>query len=112
MKTIVIPVVLIAAAAASGCTYKHTTVEPASPVVYSPPPVVYTQPAPTAVYQAPTTTVAYDGRQTVTVKYAGASGFDLAVRKANDWCDEHYGADARLIRDEPAAGRAIFDCAG
>jgi hypothetical protein len=105
MKTIVI----IAATAASGCTFKSTTVQP---LEASPPPVVYTEPAPTVVYQAPTTTMAYDGRRTVTVKYTGPHGFDLAVQKADDWCDEYYGIDARLIRDEPAAGRAIFDGAG
>jgi len=49
--------------------------------------------------------------QRVAVNYKGPDGFTLAVRKANDWCDERVGkSDVRLLKDDRATGRAIFAC--
>jgi len=45
------------------------------------------------------------------VNYRGPNGFELAVQKADAYCDEHYGnSDVRLIKDDPRAGRATFAC--
>jgi hypothetical protein len=50
-------------------------------------------------------------QQRVTVTYKGPDGFKLAVGKANDWCDAHVGqSDARLLKDDRSAGRAVFAC--
>lgn len=50
-------------------------------------------------------------QQRVTVNYKGPDGFKLAVRKADDWCDERVGkSDVRLLKDDRAAGRAVFVC--
>ena len=49
--------------------------------------------------------------QRVTVNYKGPDGFYLAVGKANEWCDKRFGhSDVHLVKDDRAAGRAIFAC--
>ena len=46
----------------------------------------------------------------VTMKYKGPSGYDIAARKANDYCRKHYsGTSARLLADD-LKGRARFEC--
>jgi hypothetical protein len=97
----------IAAAVLTGCTFKSTTVRraeappPATVVYEAPPTVAYQQPA--VVYAEPTRSVA--------VNYTGVNGFELAARKADAYCDEHYGySDARLLSDDRIAGRATFAC--
>ena len=50
-------------------------------------------------------------KQNVVVNYTGPDGFKLAVGKADDWCDRHFGASGvRLLKDDRAAGRATFVC--
>jgi hypothetical protein len=47
---------------------------------------------------------------TVAVKYKGPTGFDIAARKANDYCRQHYGGtNARLLADD-MKGHARFEC--
>jgi len=47
---------------------------------------------------------------TVTMKYKGPTGYDVAARKANDYCRKHYGGtSARLLADN-LKGRARFEC--
>ena len=47
---------------------------------------------------------------TVTMKYKGPGGYDIAVRKANDYCQKHYsGTSARLLADD-MKGNARFEC--
>jgi|SRR5215470_5998142 len=97
-------VAVAASAAVAGCTFKSTTVRraetPPTVVYQAPPIVVYQQPP---VYNAP--------NQTVAVNYRGPNGFELAVQKADAYCDEHYGnSDVRLISDDPRARRATFAC--
>lgn len=108
MKTIVVPILVAATAAAiSGCTFKSTTVKQAEA---PPPKVVYVQPAPAPTVYQPTVYSTPTG-PTVNVTYAGAGGFDLAAQKAAAYCGERYGkSGARLIRDDRAAGRATFEC--
>jgi hypothetical protein len=48
---------------------------------------------------------------TVAVNYKGPDGFNLAVSKADEWCDQHVGlSEPRLLTDDRAAGRATFAC--
>ena len=50
-------------------------------------------------------------RQTVSVKYKGPDGFNLAVAKASEWCSGRYGqSDVHLVKDDRATGRATFAC--
>jgi hypothetical protein len=47
----------------------------------------------------------------VSVNYKGPDGFNLAVRKADEWCDERFGeSDVHLVKDDRTAGRATFVC--
>lgn len=47
---------------------------------------------------------------TVAVKYKGPAGYDVAARKANDYCRQHYGgSSARLLADD-LKGHARFEC--
>jgi hypothetical protein len=47
---------------------------------------------------------------TVAMKYKGPTGFDIAARKANDYCRHHYsGTSARLLADD-MKGHARFEC--
>lgn len=49
--------------------------------------------------------------RSVSVNYKGPDGFNLAVRKADEWCDERYGqSDVQLLKDDRTAGRATFAC--
>ena len=44
------------------------------------------------------------------MKYKGPTGYDVAARKANDYCRKHYGGtSARLLADN-LKGRARFEC--
>jgi len=112
MKTII--VLGVAAAVLGACTFESTTVRRAEA------PVVYETPAPTVVYQAPPPTVVYQQQPlvaysapagSVSVTYSGPGGFQLAMQKADAYCDEHYGnSRVRLISDDRIAGRATFAC--
>ena len=47
---------------------------------------------------------------TVTMKYKGPSGYDIAARKATEYCGKHYaGTSARLLADD-LKGKARFEC--
>jgi hypothetical protein len=48
---------------------------------------------------------------TVSVNYKGPDGYNLAVIKADEWCDEKFGpSNVHLVKDNKTAGRATFSC--
>lgn len=115
MRTSII-VLAVAASALGGCTFKSTTVErvqtPAHASVQPAPApvVVYQAPAP-VVYQAQTPAVSTPPAGTVAVTYTGANGYQLAWQKANAYCVANYGnTRVELLRNDEAAGRAMFGC--
>jgi hypothetical protein len=49
--------------------------------------------------------------KTVSVIYKGPDGYNLAVIKANEWCDENVGpSNVHLVKNNKTAGRATFSC--
>ena len=49
--------------------------------------------------------------KTVSVHYKGPDGYNLAVVKADEWCDENFGpSNVHLVKNNKAAGRATFSC--
>jgi hypothetical protein len=49
--------------------------------------------------------------QKVVINYKGPQGYDLAVGKANEWCDARFGrSDVHLLKNDKKAGRAVFAC--
>lgn len=78
--------IILAVAALTGCTLNHYEVSEAP--VPKPPP-----------------------SQTVSMTYKGPDGFNIAARKANDWCDQHFGdSDVRVVKDDRKKGHATFAC--
>ena len=78
--------IMLAGAALAGCTVNHYEVS---------------QPPPT---QPPAS-------HTVAMTYKGPDGFNIAARKANDWCDQHFGdSDVRVVKDDRKKGHATFAC--
>jgi hypothetical protein len=47
---------------------------------------------------------------TVTFSYQNAAEFDAAAEQADEWCDDRYDAEARLIDRWPANNEATFRC--
>lgn len=47
----------------------------------------------------------------VVVDYKGPQGFDLAVGKALEWCDQRFGkSDVHLVKNDTKDKRATFAC--
>ena len=111
--------VMAAAAALAGCTFKSTTVRRADatppPVVYQPAPtVVYQQPAPTVVYQAPAPTIVAQSPPTIAYTVSGQAAFNQAAIQAADWCRANHATRARLIDTTrgSTADVVTFECVG
>jgi hypothetical protein len=61
--------------------------------------------------KAPKSTATAAKPGTVAVNYKGPDGYNIAVIKADEWCDKHFGAsNAHLVKDDKATGRATFTC--
>jgi len=58
-----------------------------------------------------TTTATAPKPKTVSVHYKGPDGYNLAVVKADEWCDENFGpSNVHRVKNNKAAGRATFSC--
>ena len=95
-------ITIVATATLAGCT---SNVQQATL-----PPTATVKPPPTIVY-AQGSTVYGDSNRNLSVTYTGSGGFELGARKADVWCEQHFGTiGSRLLSNDPSAGRAIFAC--
>lgn len=104
MRTLAIGIA-VAAAALTGCTVKHTTVQQPAAV---PPPVVYQAPAPVVVTSPATVSTA----TTISYTVMGQSQFNQAAVQAANWCNTNHGTGARLADRQRGTGGDVvtFAC--